>query len=357
MPGRPLVLASSRTPPNATEEIAAGLRPRLDYLELAAALGGDVLDTRAGDAQPPWRRRVERALSSDIRQSQVAWGRRGLSDAFVSASEKVGLPLALRRPGRPHVLIAHNLTSARKRQLHQLTGVLRWGFSGIVCLSSVQERYLRDEVGLPQDRVHRLNDNVDTRFFRPDSERDSDGGYLLAVGRENRDYQTLIAAARMLEVPTVIIASSLWAMRGGVMDETDLPPNVTVRRDFLSYPELRDLYAGARAVAVPLHDVPYAAGVNGLMEAMAMGKATVVTQTAGLADYLAAPGALRAVPAADPAALAAAVGALWENAPARAALGRAARAVAEEEMSMERYVDGVAAVARRAASQVSEGRA
>jgi glycosyltransferase involved in cell wall biosynthesis len=341
-----LVLASSRTAPKAWEEIAAGRRPRLDYLELAVALNGDVLDTQAGEAQAPWRKRVEHLLSSDIRQAQVAWGRRGLYDTLLSTSEKVGIPLGLHRPKKPHILIAHNLNSVRKRQMQTLTGVLRWGVSDIICLSSSQEHFLLDEVGLAMERVHRMNHNVDTQFYRPESAED--GGYLLAVGRENRDYPTLVAAARVLGLPTVIVASSLWARRGGALETNDLPPNVTLSQEFVSYTALRDLYAGARLIVVPLNECGYAAGSTGLLEAMAMGKPTVVSQTTGLEDYLQDEHTHRSVPSGDPRALAEVIAALWHDLPARTKMGQAARRLVENEMSMERYVSGVAAVVRHA---------
>ena len=349
-----LVLASSRTEVDAAVQIAAGERPRLDYLALADALGGDVLDTRAGDALPPWQRRLERALSSDIAQARAAWARRGLYGAWLSTSEKVGLPLALRagrRRGAPaHVLIAHNLTSSRKRQIHRLTGVLRWGFSEVICLSRVQQTFMLEEVGLSPERVHYLPHNVDTHFFRPGPGDGAGGEYLLAVGRENRDYPTLIAAARLLNLPLTIVASSLWAMRGGAVAD-DLPPGVTVQRDFVPYTTLRELYAGARVVVVPLHECRYAAGSTGLLEAMAMGRPTVVSRTRGLADYLTQPDAHRAVPPSDVPALVQTVQALWADAPARRTMAAAARAQVETQMGLERYVERVAAVVRRATEE------
>jgi len=351
-PRRPLILASSRSEPDALAQIQAGTRPRLDYLSLAEALGGEVLDTRAGESLPAWQRRVERALSSDVGQARTAWRRRGLYGAWLSTSERVGLPLALlaggRRESPPHVLIAHNLASANKRRLHRLMGVLRWGFSAIICLSRVQQAFLLEEVGLPPDRVYHIPHNVDTRFFRPGLGCEGEGDYVLAVGREGRDYATLIEVARLVGQPLTIVASSLWALRGGVVEDAGLPPNVTVRREFLSYTALRALYAGARLVVVPLHECPYAAGSTGLLEAMAMGRPVVVTRTQGLEDYLADSNTHRAVPPADAPALADAIRALWNDAAARAAMARAARAAVEAEMDVERYVAHVAAVVRRA---------
>ena len=50
----------------------------------------------------------------------------------------------------------------------------------------------------------------------------------------------------------------------------------------IPFTELRALYDAARLVVVPLRPVDYAAGVNGLLEAMAMAKPVILTQTSGI---------------------------------------------------------------------------
>lgn len=342
---RPLVLASSRVTADALAEIAAGRRPRLDFLAVADALDADVLDTRGNDRLPPWRRQLESKLATDWGQAQTAHNRRGLYSAWLSTSEKAGLPLAFQNADTPHVLIAHNLTSARKRGLHRMTNVLR-RFDAVICLSATQEAYLRDEAGLDAGRVHRVWDNVDEQFFRPGAGDSAQGEYLLAVGRENRDYATLVDAARRLGLPLTIVASSLWSRRGVGLDPDALPPNVTLRRDFVSYQELRTLYENARLVVVPLGPCDYAAGVNGVLEAMAMGKASLVTQTRGLSEYVQAGTTSRLVPPGDAAALAGAIQALWADEAARRALGARGRARIEREMGMDAYAARIASIVR-----------
>src|SRR5262249_33592876 len=60
--------------------------------------------------------------------------------------------------------------------------------------------------------------------------------------------------------------------------------NVTVGA--YNYQQLRDLYASARFVVVPLRDVDNQAGITTILEAMAMGKAVVVTRTRGQTDVV-----------------------------------------------------------------------
>lgn len=345
---RPVVLASSRADKQALDEIAQKLRPRLDYLCVAERLGADVLDTSVASGLPAWRRRLEGLLASDLTQAAEAWRGRRTASAWFSTSEKVGLPLALRgRGGPPHVLMAHNLITRKKRVLHRMTGVLE-RFDAVLCLSETQARFLREEIGLPPARVHHVWDNVDEQFFRPPALETTAGDYVLAVGRENRDYETLVEAARLLDLPLIIVASSLWSSQGLSLGAGDLPSCVTVRSEFVSYADLRALYAGARLVVVPLRPSLYAAGVNGVLEAMAMGRASVVTQSPGLAEYLQDEATNLVVPPHSPDALADAVARLWNDAPLRQTLGQAARARVQDKMGMDTYAERVAELVRSA---------
>ena len=339
-----LVLASSKTDAQAVGEIAQGLRPRLDYLCVAEALGADVLDTSLSDWLPTWCRTLERTLASDLTQAGAAWRGRGAYGAWLSTSEKVGLPLALRaRTGPPHVLIAHNMRTGRKQRLHKLTRVLH-RFEAIVCLSEAQAVFVRDELCLPEQRIHHILDNVDDQFFHPIPHATA-GEYILAVGCEQRDYATLIAAAGQANLPLTILASSLWAsVRNAAPVTPRMPECVTVRRDFVPYGELRDLYAGARFVAVPLRPAHYAAGVNGVLEAMAMGKASVVTRSPGLAEYVQDRETSYVVPPHDALAMAQALSALWGDASARERMGQAARRRVENHMSMDIYARRIASI-------------
>ena len=102
---------------------------------------------------------------------------------------------------------------------------------------------------------------------------------------------------------------------------------------------MRELYAKASVVAVPLEPgTRYAAGVNGVLEAMAMGRPLVVTRTPGIADYL-DEGAVRSVHPGDPDALAEALSAPDE------ARGRAGRLRVESGWNLDGYIARLAEIA------------
>lgn len=314
-------------------------RPRLDYVELARALDADV-----SYPQPVGGARG-RVLGQIPGNWPHAWSVRDRTvSAFVSLAEGEGMPLALtQRTRAPHVMIAHNVTTTKLRAIQRATRWLR-RVDEIIVLSRAQESYVRDEAGVPADRVHFVYDKVDHRFFRP-SRPGGEGGYVLSVGSEARDYPTLLQAVGDLGLPTVLVPSSLWF---GAADVGALPPNVTTRRN-LPYTELRELYEQAAVVAVPvLPGARYAAGVNAVLEAMAMRKPLVVTDTPGLAGYLDDGETMRTVPPGDAAALGSALQDLLRDRETGDRLAGRAREVVDAGRNLDGYVDAIAGVVRSA---------
>ena len=81
----------------------------------------------------------------------------------------------------------------------------------------------------------------------------------------------------------------------------------------LGFVDLRQLYADARFVVMPLHDVEFQAGVTTILEAMAMGKAVVCSRTRGQTDVIIDGATGVYVPPGDAAALRAAIRGLLDD--------------------------------------------
>jgi glycosyltransferase involved in cell wall biosynthesis len=313
--------------------------PRTDYVEIARALGGEVL----APARPPG---LLGALEERTRRLgfwHLAWcARRKAPPVVVSCSEKIGMCVSLLDPHGPgHVVIAHNLTTPRRRAFQDRT---RWlqKTDRIVVLSRRQEAYLRDEVGLGADRVRFVHDSVDHRFFTPQGS--SEEGYVLSVGQAGRDFDTLVDAVRRSATPTVLVPSSSWAP---VADHarTALPEHVTVRRR-LSHAALRQLYDRASVVVVPLQPgLDWAAGVNAVLEAMAMRKPLIVSATPGIAEYVTHDENALVIPPGDPPALDAAIATLLSDHVTAARLASAGRALVESRCTVDHYVAEVRGIA------------
>ncbi len=338
----PLILASSQPP---TESCA----PRADYALLAQVLGNTVLLYPRSEGSSLVSR-LEEITACDLRQAITALRRRSRVSVYVSLSEKIGLPLALllaiKRIYTPHILVAHHLTSPKKRALQSRIHWLQ-RFTRIVVLSEPQAAYLRDEAGYPEDRTVLLRDSVDTDFWQPQKERSAEASFILSVGQERRDYATLFAAARELpDLKFIVVAGSGWAARTAITGM--LSPNVIVCRD-LTYADLRSLYERASLVALPLEaNILYAAGANGLLEAMAMGKPVVLTETPGLKGYVRQGENAHVVSPANPHDLVAVLRQMQNSSGDTARLGVEARGTAEARNSLQSYVMALAGIIQNA---------
>jgi glycosyltransferase involved in cell wall biosynthesis len=329
---RPLILLSAHGGLDHPSEIE---RPQTDFDALAARVDGRISRPGAG-ASPV--AAAEKRLRLGISQAVRAW--RSRASVYVSLSERVGIPLSLLRPNAPHVMVAHLLTSREKRLAARRTQFLRRTDVTLV-FSAEQERYLREDVGLDEQQAQFIWDKVDHRFFAPGAPAGGDG-YVLSVGREQRDYAALIEALRPLKVPSVIVPGSTWSHRG--LEALSVPEHVQIRES-LTYPELRRLYQGARAVVVPVHPgTAYAAGVNGILEGMACARPVIATDTPGLRGYVEDGVNGRQVPAGDPDALRSVIQELWEGRDRAEALGRAGRETVEGGRTIDHFVNRVAGV-------------
>jgi glycosyltransferase involved in cell wall biosynthesis len=259
-----------------------GIGPRRDYAVLATRLGATVIDRRSVDRSLV-ARFIRRMTGSGPAQAWLAFRRRADADVIVTDGEHVGIPLALllaaSRSRVKHITIAHRLTSPKKRVfLRTLRAHDR--IDRIAVHSRHQHEFARLELGIPAERLAFLPYQVDTEFWAPT--RTAEERLVVSAGLEYRDYPTLLRATRGLDAQVVIGAASNWSRHGFAADV--LSPNARVGS--FDYAALRDLYARAAIVVVPLLDVDNQAGVTTILEAMAMGKAVIVTQSRGQTDVV-----------------------------------------------------------------------
>jgi glycosyltransferase involved in cell wall biosynthesis len=117
----------------------------------------------------------------------------------------------------------------------------------------------------------RLEADVD--FYRPDPEAVQED-FLLCVGRDvGRDWKTLFEVLERVGIPSRVVTS---AHR---VEGLSIPPNVQLVTDRVPYPTLLEWYQHARLVVVNLPEIHRFTGQRALLEAMAMGKATIVGRT------------------------------------------------------------------------------
>lgn len=315
-------------PPQVVLAVSQGVTPGLaqdapvrDFERLSQAMGA-VLVGNESSGRIPLLGRIENATALDFGQAMHILRTHPRADAYVSFSERVGIPLAailaLRKRRPAHVLIAHRLDTRAKQLLDSLT---RWrlGVDRIITVCSAQLAYARQFV--PDASQFVRAGSTDESYYRPSGAAEE--GYVLAVGKENRDYETLLAAISLTSLKVKVVCASPWSRKSAPAslaqnDRVEFLPR-------LSYPALRELYHKARLVVLPLNDVEYAAGLNGLLEAFCAHKPVVVSASKGISDYLVHLRNAFVVPAADASAMATALDAVYADSSLREALSSGAR--------------------------------
>jgi glycosyltransferase involved in cell wall biosynthesis len=193
--------------------------------------------------------------------------------------------------------------------------LLQW-LDRIVLVSPSQLPFFREYV--PEDRLHVILHGVDVEFFRPrDSRRDTSVFRCVTVGHWLRDWNILGQ-----------IASALPEVRFDVVTGADTGltrvDNVHIHRG-VSDEALAELYRNADILLLPLTD---STANNALLEGMASGLPVVATDLPALRAYLPEGGVL--VPDNSLNGFIKALQWLRQDMPARRAMGRSARARAEE---------------------------
>jgi glycosyltransferase involved in cell wall biosynthesis len=333
---RLLMLVSERADRRLREAVREARRPGTEYLRLEEHHGVELLD---------WSRLPggggRRSVRLSLRHAVAAARVLHRYDAVLSDGEHVGVPLAvlmrLLRISTPHVMIGHHITTAAKRPLIRAlrseAQVRR-----ILVHSSRQMELAVRELGMPADRMALVPYCADTSFWSPRPVAEE--RLIVAAGQEHRDYATLAVACQGLTAQVHIALGSLHSPAAHQRRLSSWPDNVRV--GFADHRTLRDLYARARVVAVPLVNTDFQAGVTTLLEAMAMGKAVVVTATAGQCDIVVDGETGITVPPGDAAALRAALERLLDSPAERERLGMAARRAVERDFTLERYAECLA---------------
>ena len=137
-------------------------------------------------------------------------------------------------------------------------------------------------------------------------QENSDQPFIVAMGSANRDYRTLVEAAKLTSLPLTIVAAPRC-----VADLT-LPPNVRFLTA-LSPRECHVLVRQARFSIVPLADVHAASGQVTVIEAQRLGRAVIATRSMGTVDYIDEGRTGLFVDQQDPKDLAEAMQRLWDD--------------------------------------------
>ncbi len=317
MPSFHIVQTGANDYDEVERQAAEGHRPRHSVPVLARRLAARLHQTEFDGPPASLGDRLRARLVGTPRGWALARSlasRLGRDDVVFCLDADAGIPLAAALKGRRDrpklVVYLHNIDRPRGRAAVDL---LRIG--GVVdvftsCCSS-QLEFIRGRLGLGEDRTRLLLQHVDNRFFTPGPPAPGKRRpAIVSVGLEQRDYVTVAAAARDLDVDVWVDAWSPNARKSSRAFPAELPANMSYRRS--TSVELVQLYRDADAVVVSMFPNRYA-GLTTLVEGLACERPVVASRTVGLADYLEPPDGITPVEPCDPAAMRAAIVQLIER--------------------------------------------
>lgn len=224
-------------------------------------------------------------LLGDLKQQFDVLRRRREIDVVVAANMSVVGALCylkkwLRLP--PIVAVLHSIrhyqgTLGKTALRQRLMAVER-----IICLARKDVCYLRDELHLPAERICYIpwSANVsdyDRAVTKP--KVPNAPPYIMSMGLSDRDHETLIEAFESA-------ALDGWQLRiyaGGRFHRPQASrPNILVNEDWVCFKDSVGLYRAAQFVVVPLVKTERTLGLTSLLDAMATGKAVIMTQNPGV---------------------------------------------------------------------------
>jgi len=236
---------------------------------------------------PPLQALIQQAALWRGIQAVYAAMKQRSTDAFVCTTEASALPvLMLKRAGliRKPILVL-NVALLEPRNA---TGWRRWIWKrllpcadAIVSYASAQLPWLQEQFSLNSDILHFIPFGVDTNYFVAES-RHSAEPFLLSVGTNaGKDFSTLLES--LPDSARLVIVTDRWNKRKLMAHPKSR--QVEVRND-VPILELRRLYRDAAAQVIPLHETRFSSGQTVMLENMAMGKTTIVTETSATRDYV-----------------------------------------------------------------------
>jgi glycosyltransferase involved in cell wall biosynthesis len=277
------------------------------------------------------------------------------ADVVLSTVDTVGIPaMLLHRVGRlrpPLVYVAIGLPERLERLR---TRPMRRRYADALGACAAVVAYSEHEAGVLREWLARHDVDRDVRFvpFGVDVERFRPGDEavvedVVSVGADpHRDFELLVRVARRLPERAFRIVTTADRRQRLV----PVPENVRLETD-LPFDAMRERLAAARVVALPVRENSYSGATTVLLQAMALGKPLVVTETQAIASgYGLVDGEnCRLVAPGDEDAFTRALEDLLRDEPRAHALGASARELVERELTWGRYVDRLEKLLRDAA--------
>lgn len=276
-----------------------------------------------------------RPIVGDSDRTSIAWDERAAVGMYVRDGRRGD------RLGAGVIWATDQLLRGELRFRQRPLGWVLEQLDFLWCLSRGQIPALGDWLGIDETNIHFLPFGVDVDFF-PLRDWDESSPMVLSLGNDrDRDIATLYAALELVHRRRSDI-------RLVVQSRSNLKPpvGVEVHREFAA-PVVRSLFAKSRLVVVATRPNLHVSGMTTVLEAMATGRAVVLSDTPGANDYVQEGTTGRLVRPQDPQALAATMLETLADEPGLARLGRAAAAYVRAHHTEDSMCSALAAIIDR----------
>lgn len=330
------------------EDIHHRCYPRVDYLEIQSLINADTLDYSQyrGTISGQIFRYLETQLRSDIYLATLSWLRSRKYPLVFTWSERAGIPFAFYKkilPLNNRFITMFTCWSMRQQTVITKLDLFPAMDEIIVHCTSMKRRLAA--LGAAAERIHVIPYSIDQSFFYPQPHTQPEKNMIVSVGEpRTRDYPALFKAIDGLSCQLKVAASGHWyAREKNHRVFSGFPDNVTIIRH-LPQLDLKQLYASAQFVVLPIYDTVYSAGATATLEASAMARPVIAFRSEGITDYivdgetgiLVAPGDFRE--------LRDAIEFLLANPNEARRMGQNARLRIELELNLESYTTKIAAL-------------
>lgn len=237
-----------------------------------------------------------------------------------------------KKNGAKHLAFSFNFTDLPTGPRKAIMGKAFRQVDAFAVFTDAEQGLYADYFGIDRDKFWRAPWGVAAPLGGPQP-KTIEGDYFAALGGEARDYAVLCEAARALPGTRFVAVARPHNFEG-----LNPPENLEVRFN-LPFEEAWGIVQHAKAALVPLRNRETPCGLVTLVGAMHLGKAQIVTDAAGTADYLRDGETGLLVPPGDASALAAAITRIEADPALAARLGDAAKDFAQAKCSEARTVD------------------
>lgn len=216
------------------------------------------------------------------------------------------------------------------------------GHDRLLFLSGAVQHDTQRRYGKNPGKFEVLPWGVDLAFYPPAADRSATGRFIISAGKVNRDNDTLAAAFAAIDCRLDIYCSEDTRP---VMEPSR---NVNVHSHpsghGITYKNLLEEYRQSYAIAICLKDTEALAGLTSLYDAMAMGKAVVMTRNKNIDIDIEKEGIGIWIEAGDIEAWRRAIHLLVEHPGLTARMGEKARQLCEKRFSLEVFSSRLAQV-------------